>query len=306
MLTIVVAACAPQEQSFDPPSRTQASLTADAFVTADGTALPMRFWLPKGKPKAVILAVHGFNDYSRAFEWPGRFFAARGIATYAYDQRGFGASKDIGIWAGEENLAEDLRQCAKLLKARYPNTPLYILGESMGAAVAISALANKPMPEVKGVILSAPAVWGGNTMNPFYRGSLWLVSHTIPFYTMTGEDLRIRASDNIEMLRALSADPLIIKKTRVDAIYGLVHLMDSAYDRAAEIKTPTLLLYGERDEVIPCQPVYETAAHIQAPLKTIYYANGYHMLLRDLQREKVMGDIVKWVKNRDQRSGSQK
>src|SRR5690349_7123563 len=36
------------------------------FVAADGQVLPLRKWLPQGEVKAVILALHGFNDYSNS------------------------------------------------------------------------------------------------------------------------------------------------------------------------------------------------------------------------------------------------
>src|SRR5262249_47536372 len=45
-----------------------------------------------GEVRAVILALHGFNDYSHAFAMPGPLWAEQGIATYAYDQRGFGGT----------------------------------------------------------------------------------------------------------------------------------------------------------------------------------------------------------------------
>jgi len=48
-------------------------------------------WLPDGTPGAIVLALHGFNDYSNAFATTGQAFAASGIAVFAYDQRGFGA-----------------------------------------------------------------------------------------------------------------------------------------------------------------------------------------------------------------------
>src|SRR5215469_3729123 len=65
--------------------------TDTGFTAADGQVLPLRKWLPKGEVKAVLLALHGFNDYSNAFEASGEAWAKQGIATYAYDQRGFGA-----------------------------------------------------------------------------------------------------------------------------------------------------------------------------------------------------------------------
>jgi acylglycerol lipase len=285
----------PQSQPVQVVEQSQAKLTKNAFIAADGMALPLRTWLPKEKPKAVMLALHGFNDYSHAFEGAGNYFRARGIAVYAYDQRGFGNAPMTGIWAGEENLVSDARQCLALLKKRYPRTPVYLLGESMGGAVSLIAMAGETQPKINGVILVAPAVWGDGAMSPLMRGTLWLMAHTMPGKTMTGEELKILASDNVEMLRAMWLDKLIIKKTRVDAVYGLVDLMGNAYQKASGVETRTLLLYGDRDEVIPREPVETVAANYSAPLKFIYYPHGYHMLLRDLEGKQVMQDILKWM-----------
>src|SRR5262249_4345655 len=151
--------------------------TADAFVTADGTALPLRVWRPSGKPTAVILAIHGFNDYSNAFDGAARLLAFRGVETYAYDQRGFGAAPLTGRWVGTEQLAEDVAGASRLLRARHPGVPLYLLGESMGGAVVAVAMTGgagaAARPVADGVILVAPAVWSRGTMNIFERVALW-------------------------------------------------------------------------------------------------------------------------------------
>ena len=36
--------------------------TETGFIAADGQILPLRKWLPHGEVKALILALHGFND----------------------------------------------------------------------------------------------------------------------------------------------------------------------------------------------------------------------------------------------------
>ena len=55
-------------------------------------------------PRAVILAVHGFNDYSHAFADFGAYAASQGIAVHAYDQSGFGANPSRALardhWPG--------------------------------------------------------------------------------------------------------------------------------------------------------------------------------------------------------------
>jgi len=264
----------------------------------DKTQLPLRSWIPHHNPKAVIIAVHGFNDYGHAFEIPGEYMQQHGFAVYAYDQRGFGRAPFVGIWPGEENLIHDLSDITRAIKKRHPHIPIYILGESMGGAVAVIALTRHNFPKVNGLILSAPAVWGGEAMNPFFRSFLWLFAHTMPQHRITGQDLHILASDNIDMLRALGNDPLVIKQTRIDAIYGLVQLMGEAYKSIDKIKGPVLILYGAHDQVIPPVPVIKAIDKINVEKACAYYPLGYHMLLRDRHGDIVVDDIIAWIVNR--------
>ena len=277
-------------------------LAEKVLIAADGARLPLRTWLPEGKPKAVILALHGFNDYSEAFDAPGEQWAKDGIATYAYDQRGFGEAPLRGRWAGTWLLADDLATASRLLKHRYPGVPLYCLGESMGGAVvaaAVSGMAGAPKPVCDGIILAAPAVWGRSTMNVFERVALWTGDELFPSMTLTGRGLHILPSDNIPMLRQLSRDPLVIKATRVDTIKGLVDLMDTALAAAPRIHVPMLLLYGDKDEVVPKEPTELFVAHLpygeRASRRIAWYDDGYHMLLRDLEGQMVCSDVESWI-----------
>jgi len=265
-LSLWLTACSPSEQPFLPQTG-ETRLKESHIQLADGTELPLRIWSASGaeQPKAIIIGLHGFNDYSNAFDAPAQFFNNHGITVIAYDQRGFGRTYTHGIWAGRQNLVSDLRQLITAVHAQYPDTPLYVLGESMGGAVAIVTLSQPDFPSdmVQGAILSAPAVWGDETMNGFYRMTLWLMAHTIPGREMSGSDLKIQASDNIEMLRALSRDPLVIKQTRVDAVYGIVRLMDEAYIDAPKLKMPLLLMYGANDQIIPPEPIFRTVRKLR-------------------------------------------
>ena len=68
-----------------------ATLTQDSYQTGDGSILPVRRWGGKN-PSAVVIAVHGFNDYSKSFDGIGQYLQTQGMAMIAYDQRGFGNS----------------------------------------------------------------------------------------------------------------------------------------------------------------------------------------------------------------------
>ena len=295
LVVLLLSACAPQVQPTQPVEGFKAELAKENAASTDDTYLPMRKWLPKGKPRAVVLALHGFNDYSNAFEGTGQYLSKRGIAVYAYDQRGFGKTAQAGIWAGQENLVADVRRFAQQLAHEHPRIPLYILGESMGGAIAITAVTSPDFPKIDGLILSAPGLWGDDSLPLLYRATLWSAAHTFPGMKLTGSNLRILACSDIATLKQMGRDPLVIKATRIDSIYGLVHIMDSAFDALPEIKSRTLLLYGHHDQVIPAQAMNKAVPRFSVPIDMAYYPEGYHMLLRDLDRQVVLKDIASWI-----------
>lgn len=301
---VLLGACAPNEMYKAGEATIDPSLTPTELIVADGTRLPLRSWGPEvSPPTAVLLAVHGFNDYSGYFKETGEYLANKyGVLSYAIDQRGFGeAPPKLGIWAGKQTYANDVKSAAIALNKAHPGLPLYLLGTSMGGGVVMIAMTDADAPKVDGIVLSAPAVWGRVTMPWYQRLALWVGAHTLPDLALSGQGLKIRPSDNIEMLIAFSKDPLVIKETRIGTIYGLVNLMDLALQRSEKLTTPALILYGEHDEVIPKPPTARMFARLpkvpEGQHRIALYQNGYHMLLRDLQRETVWKDIGAWVQN---------
>ncbi len=303
LIACFVSACAPRAPPSGPGPATP-TLTEDGFITADGLTLPVRRWLPTTDPVGVVLAVHGFNDYSKSFgavpDAPGvgPTLAAEGFAVFAYDQRGFGQGPFVGLWAGEDVLSRDFRDFAFVLNRTYPDVPLYAIAVSMGGAVVTAAMAARAPPPVDAIVLVAPAVWSRDTMPWPYRTSLWLGARLFPWAKPSGRGFGRQASDNIEMLRDNARDPLFIKNTRIDSIYGLTNLMDTAQTSIGRLTVPTLYLYGAKDEIIPknaTQQALEAFLTDNPSRHLAYYADGWHMLLRDLQAETVLSDIVTYL-----------
>ncbi len=305
-LIAVVCGCVPKEQQFKPAIQAPA-LHDDAIIASDGAKLRLQTWKSNtwksktikhegGKPQAIIIAVHGFNDYSNAFQTFGEYAMQHEIDVYAYDQRGYGVSDQWGIWAGEQNLLRDLSDATKAIALKNPNIPIYVAGESMGGAVLMLAAEQKMLQSATGLILFAPAVWGGENMHWWYRAPLWLGAHLIPAKRWSGRGMGYVPSDNVAMLEELGRDPLIIKQSRTDTIYGVSNLMDNAYHATVGIKQPLLMLYGAHDEIIPVAPIYDVMQKLQGESQMMaYYQNGFHMLTRDLQQEVVHKDVIAWV-----------
>lgn len=293
------AGCAPRLYPAGPPVA-EPALSGDGLVMADGARLPLRAWLPPSRPRAVVLALHGFNEYARSFaEDPAPHFTAEGIALYAYDQRGFGQAPNRGTWAGSATLATDAAAAARLIRARHPGLPLVMMGESMGGAVAMVAEASADPPPVDGYVLLAPAVWGRASMPPIMRWVLDGAARIIPMVAFASTAGGITPTDNLDTLRRWSRDPLVIKETRVDAVKGLVDLMDDAVAAAPRFgaRRPVLLLYGARDQLVPAGPTRAVLRAFPpgARHRLGYYAEGHHQLLRDRNGPAVARDIAAWI-----------
>ncbi len=296
---LLLSACLPLENR--PGKRIlEPKLEQGDFIAVDGAKLPLRSWLPDKNPlKAVIVGLHGFNDYSNCFTTPGQYLSSHGIGCYAYDQRGFGGAPGRGLWAGMEAYTRDLVDFVREIRKRHPGVPLYVLGESMGGAVTMVAATGSNPPDIDGAILVAPAVWGRATMPWYQRWLLAVTSHTLPWLKLSGKGLNLKPSDNIEMRRALSRDPLVIKATRIDTMYGLTDLMDEALARAEKLRLPVLVQYGKHDQIIPKEPTFLMLEKMPKSSRKAFYEHGYHMLLRDLQGEKPLADIVAWISDRN-------
>lgn len=284
-------------------SRALGANAVETFTTDDGVRLPIRTFPAIGSPRAVLVALHGFNDYGRAFADAAQYFAQAGIKTVAYDQRGFGGAPDRGRWAGTKVMADDFLAILRFVRRDHPDLPLFALGESMGGAVVAVALAREPEVRIDGVILATPAIWSRDTMPWYQQFGVWIGAHLTPAMTLSSNEFGIVPSDNAAMLAEFAKDPLVIRETRLDTLSGLTDLMDQAILSVPKIRLRTLMIYGLRDVMIPRGPMIALFEHWpKGPAKNFrfgLYPDGYHMLLRDLQRSVVWKDAVSWMLNPD-------
>jgi len=303
---LAATACAPVVRPMGPPIGDPV-LAADALVMADGARLPLHAWLPEGTPRGVMVALHGFNEYSRALVADAApLFTQAGLALYAYDQRGFGAAPHRGLWPGAETLAADASAAARLIARRHPGLPLVMMGESMGGAVLILADAGRDPPPVQGYVLLAPAVLSRASMPGVARHALDLATRTVPAVaTVSSAPPGFTPTNNASAWFRWSRDPMIIHATRVDAVAGLVDLMDAAVAAAPRFglprpgrdAVPSLILYGSLDRIVPQDTTRAVLRSMPAGglHRVGYYEGGRHMLLRDMQATEVVGDIVAWM-----------
>ncbi|MBY8974859.1 lysophospholipase [Rhodobacteraceae bacterium NNCM2] len=291
LLTVWLAACA---AGGPLPAPVETPVAESGLRASDGATVAASRW-EAAEPVALLIALHGYGDYGEStFADAGTFWAGQGITTIAYDQRGFGRNTSRGYWPGAAGLVEDLKAVVPQVAGAEDCLPVFVLGHSMGGGVALAAA---PEVEVDGLILAAPAIWGGDELNPFHRAAAWTVASVFPDTRFTGEGVvRIQASDNIEMLRGLGRDPLYLRPPSAREILGLVRVTDLAETASDRVDLPALLLLGDKDQILPADAVMRVFARTRGEKTTIRYEDGWHLLFRDLQAELVWQDVADWVK----------
>lgn len=278
-------------------------IPAERFTSFDGAKLGLTVWPSEteSEPEYVVVGVHGMNDYAMAFESAAPYWAARGVTTYAYDQRGFGRSEARGKWPQENLMREDLRTAIEVTRARHPDAILTVVGISMGGAVAMTAFGSDDPPEgVDRLILSGPGLRGWGGMPLLHRASLWVSTKVRPGWVVVPPRFAVRdiiPSDNYDMLVARGRDPLNTFENRIDQIYGVVEVMENGHKAAPRLPENTFILYGANDDIIPENFMKRTAPTLPSHVRTAYYAKGYHMLMRDLQAETVWADQLAFMRD---------
>jgi len=277
-------------------------LSACAGRAPEPPPLELRAWQTPGEPKAVILALHSFGDYSAAFDLSAPDLAADGYQVYSFDQAGFGTRMLAdGRWAGEQRLVAEAAGAARRLAERHPDTPLFLLGESLGGAVAMLVASRHPEIPLSGLILAAPAVREGIRLRYGWNVLIASAATLAPGYHLEVE----RAADDPHLqpaaARRRAEDPLVMHEVRMDAYWGLIQLADSASDEADLIRVPTLLLYGDLDTSVPAVGIQRLRERLGPRGDYQTFARGPHLLLQGRRWPRVTAAIKRWAAPRTDR-----
>jgi alpha-beta hydrolase superfamily lysophospholipase len=261
-----------------------------------GLELFAQAWLPDAPPKAVIVVAHGLGEHSGRYATLATELAGRGYAVYALDHRGHGRSggprANIGRFA---YLVSDFSAFVGRCARQHLDTPLYVLGHSMGGAVAF-ATALRLQHQLRGLVLSAPAL-AVDTAVP--RVQEWIVRALSMIAPNTGA-LNIPPS-------FVSRDPSVVMRYESDPLVHhtgvpartVVELLDAMAGFPAgvrDLRLPTLILHGTADKLVPLaatRPLYQA---INANYRTLKLYDGlFHEVFNEPERTAVTADLFSWL-----------
>lgn len=279
----------------DPLTETEATLHLQ-----DGTAIYARAWVP-AQPRLVVLCVQGLGGHGGYYHPLAQELAPAYIAVVAPDLQGHGRSAGVrGDIRSFARYLEDVDVAVQWARASFPHLPLILLGESMGASIAIRYLASARQyahtAQVAGLALLSPVLRAVVHPRPgevtrFLRSSL---TPTRPAMLVTGrEELGCRDEAFNDQLRG---DPLFVRKVSVRFLSILNSWLGQARRNAGQIKLPLLVMQGDCDYIAHPKGTSAFLRRVATREQSVITFSGvYHCLLHDPETPAVITALLAWL-----------
>ena len=268
-----------------------------SFHGVGGLNIFTRAWLPKGKPRAIMILIHGFNAHSGYMQWPGEQFAASGLAAYALDLRGRGKSEGERFYVENfEDYLGDVDKLVGIARSENPGIPVYVLGHSAGGVIATSYVFEH-QSEIAGLICESFAYDVGlpDAVSFILKGLSHLTPH-LHVYALKNEIF----SRDPKAVAVMDNDPLIANESQpAETAAEMLKAADRLTGNFPKLTVPVFIIHGTADKATRpagSQHFYDAAGSTDKTLKL--YEGHFHDLLADIGKEEVMADILAWIDKR--------
>jgi len=271
----------------------------DHFDGHDGLTLYQQCWLPEGESTAAVIMIHGFTEHGGRNANVAEQLNRHGYAVYAPDLRGHGRSQGDSVFVNSfDEYLDDLDVFLRLVRQREPGKPLFLLGHSMGGAIVALLIATR-QPDVRGLLLSAPAAMVGKGVFPVLRFAASLIGRWFPRLRIVRMGFGWISRDPA-VVTDFRNDPLVFHErfpVRIGA--EILRAAQQVQNEAGAIRLPLLILQGTGDRVIDPKGARRLHDRVASEDKTLRLYDGlYHDLFHEPEKEQVIGDLIAWLNDR--------
>lgn len=296
------------------------------LATSDGHRIKVTQWQPPGgaAPRAVVQILHGLGEHLGRYERFAGASCAAGLAVVGHNHRGHGKDCEpgrLGHFAdrdGWNKVVEDAISVARFAGRTWVDTPIVLLGHSMGSYIAQSVAAREA-ERFKALVLSASTfsprmqlragrmlarlfmLRHGARQRSAFLNRLGLGNFNRRFAPNRTEfDWLSRDADEVDRY---IADPscgfLLSNRFWHDLLGGLLEITSPKTLRRIPADLPVLITGGEADPVggktgmTRLAEAYERTGHRDVTLRM--YPDGRHEMLNEINREAFTQDLLRWI-----------
>ncbi|HEY5792612.1 MAG TPA: alpha/beta fold hydrolase [Chthoniobacterales bacterium] len=270
---------------------------------SDGAEFPYAAWRAK-EEKARVYFLHGMGSAPREFAPLGEFLSAAGVSLFAPALRGQGLDPEIRRRGSEVDVVRILGDLEAFLDQTPAVCPLFVSGESLGALLAIAALADSPKLQARfrGAVLLCPVVeLRQKTPAVIVELIRWLArviprASLHPGLFIHGKARAPKLTANTEYQQALAKAPFRLPQVCLGFYAGMARLMEGCLRAGPRIPRPLLVLGGRNDPYISPDQLTSWFNSVSQPgCRLRFLPRSYHLLLRDPDCAEVMEEIYSFL-----------
>jgi alpha-beta hydrolase superfamily lysophospholipase len=271
----------------------------DKWEDKDGTTFFNQGWEPEnGRPKALVILVHGLGEHTARYAHVGNVLADAGYALAGFDLRGHGRSGGPrGHSSSLDAYLQDIRQFLERMEERYPGIPRFLYGHSLGGLL-ILAYAIQYGTGLKGVIATGPALRSPLQEQKAKVAMVKLLGSLLPTMTIqSGLDAATISRDGA-IVEAYKKDPLVHYNSSLGFGKAALSAIDLCFARAREFPLPLLIIHGKADKITYYSGSEDFAKLVSAAGKDVtlkLWDDLYHEVHNEPEKEEVFKYMIAWL-----------
>ena len=265
------------------------------WTSHDGLNMYAQSWEPDESPKAVACLVHGLGEHVGRYAHVGKAFAEEDFALAGFDLRGHGKSSGPrGHIPSLVTVMGDIQLFCQQLEERYPGTPQFLYGHSMGGFLVLAYVTFKSNT-LRGVISTGPALRTPVLEQKFKIGLAKVLGSFIPTMTIsTGLEVSFISRDH-QVVRAYQEDPLVHGMGTLAAAQMGLDAVDWAFAHAPDFSVPLLLLHGSEDKIAYPHGSQEFANLVPSNCTLKFWKGLYHEIHNEPEQKEVFAFMIDWM-----------
>lgn len=256
-------------------------------------------WRSQTPLKVVVVCLHGLGLCARAYKPLADKLSQAGIDGFGVNVRGFGPDRSNPEHSRLDcvKTVGDVRELLKNIRKAQPESRLFIMGESMGGALAIRIAAENP-ELVDGVICSAPAWKLLKMRRTAAKGVLELVFFPNKRPGPAGRGVMRQATSDPELTDHWLQDSSHKLKLSLKEATAFLSFISKTDDYARKLNMPTLVLQGLQDKLVSPKAVARIFRDVPANKKSFLIdATGEHLVLEEGRfSPALLESVISWMK----------
>jgi acylglycerol lipase len=243
------------------------------------------------KPRALLLCIHGLGLYSGSYTNFGRRLSRQRISVYAIDVRGFGSWMKNGghDQVDFDGCLNDVKTTLLSIRAANPGLPIFLLGESMGGAIALRATSMYP-DLVNGLISAVPSGDRFKQKKTDLKVALEYLKGANKQFDV-GAAIVDQATANPKLRKDWADNPLDRMDLSPKELIQFQSFMNDNHDSARKITdVPVLMVQGTNDKLVKPEGTWDLFNEIESEQKTFLAVPSEHLIYEEQQDKEGVDD----------------